>query len=387
MTSSPQSRRVASRLGVVAIVLVAFAGTVSAPLAGATPASLGHGLGDPRPGDPATLDPPDPYYPALGNRGYDVAHYDLQLSYDPKSGEVRGDTTITATATRRLRRFDLDLIGFDVPSVKVDGKPAEFRHSAEELQIDPKRPIRQGAKFTTRVRYHGVPSPGEIPGIGAQNGWLTTNDGATTLGEPDGARRWFPGNDHPTDKASFAFHLDVPNPLTAVANGDLVGKVANGDRTVWSWDETAPMTTYLAQVTIGNLELEDEAPVDGVKIRNAITPSMASRAGEAASETPAQLQFLSTWFGKYPFSTYGIQVPDGGPHGLAFEAQTFSLIASDLFADPQISSAIMAHELSHQWFGDSVSPADWSETWLNEGFATYGEWLWEDHAVGVSLAE
>jgi aminopeptidase N len=98
------------------------------------------------------------------------------------------------------------------------------------------------------------------------------------------------------------------------------------------------------------------------------------------------LQFLSSWFGKYPFSTYGIIVPDGGPRGLAFEAQTFSLIASDLFGDPQISSAILAHELAHQWFGDSVSPGDWSETWLNEGFATYAEWLWEDHAVGVPLA-
>jgi aminopeptidase N len=339
----------------------------------------------PAKGSRGQLDPPDPYYPALGNRGYDVGHYDLGVAYDPGTKMLRGDTTIDAHATERLPRFNLDLIGFDVASVDVDGHAAKFVRTDEELTVRPAAPITKGKPFTVRVQYSGIPTAGDIPGIGAQNGWLTTNDGAATLGEPDGARRWYPANDHPSDKATFSFHVDAPNPLTAVANGTLVSKTPQGDRTIWNWDETAPMTTYLAEVAIGNLDLRDEAPVDGIAIRNAISPAVGDGAATAAAQTPDMLQFEQGWFGTYPFSTYGIMVPDGGPHGLAFEAQTFSLISSDLFRDPQISSAILAHELAHQWFGDSVSPATWSETWLNEGFATYAEWLWEDHAGIVPL--
>jgi len=352
----------------------------------------------PEAGPPGSLDPPDPYFPGLGNRGYDVEHYDLGIAYDPESaipagspppgveaGELRGDTRIQATATERLARFNLDLVGFDVASVRVDGRAATFNRTERELRIRPSTPIAKGASFTVRVRYSGVPAPGQIAGLGAPNGWLLTSDGAASLNEPDGARHWFPANDHPSDKAAFTFHIDVPSPLVAVANGVLDTKVTAGDRTVWSWTETAPMTTYLSQLTIGKLELTNEAPVDGVTIRNAFAPEIAARAAAAAEATPEMLRFLSGWFGRYPFSTYGIMVPDGGPRGLAFEAQTFSLVASDLFRDPTLASAILAHELAHQWFGDSVSPATWDETWLNEGFATYAEWLWSDHALGDPL--
>jgi len=349
--------------------------------------------------DPGSLDPPDPYYPALGNRGYDVEHYDIRIAYDPKSGspvgspssdragELRGDTRIRATATEHLARLNLDLAGLKVASVRVDGHVAAFEQIENEVRVRPRTPIAKGAPFTVRVRYSGVPTPGQIPGLGMHNGWLLTSDGAATLNEPDGARHWFPANDHPSDKATFSFRIDVPTPLVAVANGQLDSKVASGDRTIWSWSETAPMTTYLTQLAIGRLELRDEAPVDGVTIRNAFAPGIAPQAAAAANATPEMLRFLSGWFGKYPFSTYGIMVPDGGPRSLAFEAQTFSIIASDLFRDPKLASAILAHELAHQWFGDSVSPAKWDETWLNEGFATYAEWLWSDHALGDPLGD
>jgi aminopeptidase N len=385
VTSALRSRRVRPRLFAAVLVVLALGCPIGgATIAAAAPAS--RPLNTPSASDPGTLDPPDPYYPSLGNRGYDAEHYDLAVAYDPKSGELRGDATIRAHATGALRRFDLDLIGFDVSRVTVDGKPARSSRTDTELRVRPRTPIAKGSPFTVRVRYAGVPSAGQIPGVGAPNGWLVTNDGAATLGEPDGSRRWFPGNDHPSDKATFTFSVTVPTPLVAVANGVLEGKVANGDQTVWTWNETAPMTTYLAQLAIGDYELRDEPAVDGVAIRNALTPDVADRAGTAASATPEMLRFLSSWFGKYPFSTYGIIVPDGGPRGIAFEAQTFSIVAADLFRDPSVSSAILAHELAHQWFGDWVSPATWDETWLNEGFATYAEWLWEDHAVGVPLA-
>ena len=378
MPSAPPARRAAPHLFVTTCLVLALLVSTSG-VANASTASK------PVPGNPGQLDPPDPYFPALGNRGYDVEHYDLSIGYDTPTGAIRGDTKIDARAHERLTRFNLDLAGLDVASVTVDGHRAAFRHSAVELRVLPRTPIDKDAAFTVRVLYSGVPDPGKIPSIGYQNSWLTTSDGITTLNEPDGARRWFPSNDHPSDKATFAFHVDVPTPLVAVANGTLESKVVRGPRTTWNWNENAPMTTYLSQLAIGNLDLRNEAPVDGVGIRNAYAPKVAPQAAAAARQTPDMLRFLSSWFGKYPFSTYGIMVPDGGPRGLAFEAQTFSLISSDTFRNPGLASAILAHELTHQWFGDSVSPAAWNHVWLNEGFATYGEWLWSDHALNDPL--
>ena len=397
--------RVFARLAppVLAPVLVLM--LVAAALVGMDPteAAATQGARRPSAAPPGSLDPPDPYFPGLGNRGYDVEHYDIGITYDPRSaspagsppgnaadhnaGELRGDTRIRATATERLARFNLDLVGFDVASVRVDGRTATFDRTEHDLRIRPQAPIAKGEPFTVRVRYSGVPLPDQIPGLGLQNGWLLDSDGAATLNEPDGARYWFPGNDRPSDKATFCFRIDVPTPLVAVANGMLESKVASGARTIWSWNETAPMATYLSQIAIGNLDLRDEAPVDGVAIRNAFAPGSAPKAAAAAKDTPEMLRFLSGWFGKYPFSTYGIMVPDGRPRGLAFEAQTFSIISKDLFEKPDFASAILAHELSHQWFGDSVSPKTWDETWLNEGFATYGEWLWADHALDDPLQD
>jgi aminopeptidase N len=334
---------------------------------------------------PGSAEPPDPYFPELGNRGYDVAHYDLGLRYKPSTGELRGDTRITASATAPLRRFHLDLVGMDVASVMVDGRPAKVRRTGGELVVQPRAAISKGDDFRVRVRYSGTPGTGSIPGLGAPNGWLRSDDGVITLNEPDGARTWFPANDHPTDKASYTFHIEVPTPLAAVANGDLRSREDDGTRTTWTWDQPAPMATYLTQLAIGNLSVEDAAPAEGVAIRNAFAPGVRASAEPAAARTPEMLTFLSSWFGPFPFTTYGVLAPDSGISGVAFEAQTFSLFAPDVFTDPGLASTILAHEMAHQWFGDWVSPASWEETWLNEGFATYAEWLWSDAALGVPL--
>jgi aminopeptidase N len=332
---------------------------------------------------PESLEVPDPYYPELGNRGYDVEHYDLGVAYDPSTTTLRGDTKIEASATQRLRRFNLDLTGLDVASVSVDGTPARFTRDGGELAVRPRRPIRADDDFTVRVKYSGTPGTSVIPGLGAENGWMITEDGAITLNEPDGARTWFPANDHPSDKASFTFRLDVPAPLTAIANGTLTSQDTAGDRTTWVWDAPAPMSTYLTQVAIGDLILEDAGTTPGgVILRNAYGPNEMASARAAAAETAEQIAFFESWLGEFPFDTYGVLVPDEGPRGLAFEAQTFSL-----FAPGTTGSSILAHELVHQWFGDHVTLDRWDDIWLNEGFATYFEWLWDEHARGVPVAE
>ncbi len=373
-------RRRCGRLA-AAVLLLTIAAVTGATVSDPTP-----GLATEAPSaSPATADPPDPYFPDLGNGGYDVEHYDLGLRFDPPSA-VTGDARITATANERLQRFNLDLAGLDVHSVTVDGAPARFRRTGNELVVHPEEPVPSGESFAVRVKYSGDPSPSSIPGLAAPNGWLPTDGGVVTLNEPDGASHVFPANDHPTDKASYTFRLDVPSTLTALANGMLTSRSEHGDRTTWVWEQDAPMASYLTQLAIGDLTIEDRPAVDGVTIRNAYGPDVHTNAAKAAERTPEMLDYFSKWFGKFPFATYGVLAPDHGPSGLAFEAQTFSLFGPDLFRDPELAGIVLAHELAHQWFGDWVSPASWDETWLNEGFATYAEWLWSDHALGIPLA-
>jgi len=332
--------------------------------------------------DPGALDPPDPYYPALGNSGYDVSHYDLGIVSALPESSILGTTRLRATATRKLTSFHLDLTGMAVQSVTVDLRRARFRQDGGELIVRPRDPIEKGAEFAVRVRYSGTPSNSVIPGLGAPNGWLHNDEGVTTLNEPDGASRWFPANDHPADKATFTFRITAPDPLVAVANGTLASQRASNGATTWVWESDEPMATYLTQVAIGDLEIVEAGTVEGVKLRNAYSPSTRERGEAAAAVTPAMLEFLVAKLGPFPFETYGIMVPDVAVRGLAFEAQTFSLFEVGALNEP-----ILAHELAHQWFGDWLTPETWRDIWLNEGFATYFEWAWEDHVGSSSMDE
>ncbi len=215
----------------------------------------------------------DPYYPKDGNGGYDVQHYDLAVAYDPPSGVLGGTATITAKATQALSKFDLDLHGLTVRSVTVGGAAAKFKRKKDELIIDPKTSIANGATFTTVVRYDGVPETiGDAATIGI-SGFLPTQTGFIIAGEPHGAATWFPANDHPLDKATYTFHVTVPSDLQVIANGAFQGTTGSGATKTWTWDATIPMTTYLATVDVGHFDMT-EYEQGGIAYANAIDTSL-----------------------------------------------------------------------------------------------------------------
>ena len=182
----------------------------------------------PRPGAPGIG---DPYFPTDGNGGYDVAHYDLDLAYEPATDRLRGRATISARATQALSWFNLDLNGLQVTDVRVDGRPARWRHVGDELTIIPQRAIAKRSRFRVVVRYGGVPLVLDEPALG-QAGVFPTDDGALIVGQPHVADTWFPVNDHPLDKASYRFEVTVPRGLEVVANGylaDVEQTPAHGD--------------------------------------------------------------------------------------------------------------------------------------------------------------
>ncbi|WP_405593141.1 M1 family metallopeptidase [Streptomyces sp. NBC_01190] len=326
----------------------------------------------------------DPYFPLSGNGGYTTRHYDLDLAYDPAGRELDGTATITARATQRLTRFDLDLSGLTVRGIRVDGRAARWTRDGQELVITPRTALRRGQVFRVEVRYGGVPANITDPD-GSADGWISTDDGAFVAGEPQGAMSWFPADNAPLDKASYTFEITVPTGYTAVANGVLTSQRSNGGKgskagkagtTTFRWNEDRPMASYLATATVGKFDVQRYTTASGIPVYNAVDPREAAGAAPALARIPAILDWESKLFGPYPFAAAGAIVDHAPDVGYALETQTRPLYDRA----PDVGTVV--HETAHQWFGDSVSLTSWQDIWLNEGFATYAEWLWDEQHGG-----
>ncbi|WP_260867666.1 M1 family metallopeptidase [Streptomyces sp. SAJ15] len=346
-------------LATVPVALAALLATAGATAA-ATPGSAGVG---------------DPYFPLAGNGGYHVAHYDLNLRYEPRGHHLDGKAVLTARATQRLAHFNLDLKGLKVTGVTVDHTKASFRRDGQELVVTPRAALRKGHTFRVAVTYRGVPKPVTDPD-GSKEGWLRTDDGAFVVGQPQGAMGWFPANNHPKDKSSYDFTITVPEGHTAVANGVYRGKRTAHGRSTFRWRQSEPMAAYLATATVGKFTVQQHTTRDGIKIFNAVDPREAAAAAPVLKKLPSVLEWGSGLFGRYPYRSAGSIVDHAPDVGYALETQTRPIYPSA----PDVSTLV--HESAHQWFGDSVSVTSWKDIWLNEGFATYAEWLYSEQHGG-----
>lgn len=330
----------------------------------------------------------DSRYPDLGNAGYDVEHYTLDLFFDPATDVLTGIATIVATATGDLDVFNLDLIGFEITNLLVDDRAVGFARVGRELTIDPGATIPAGEGFSVTVEYTGTPAAVPSRALPFAIGWLAATDGTRYVAaEPEGAAGWFPGNDHPSDKATYTFRVTVPDPLLAVANGVLAETITDIGATTRVYEMRQPMPTYLATVVIGELVVVDDAAATadaGVPIRNVLPPLLAAAPPPELAEQGEMLAFLEGVFGPYPFDLYGIAVVPELPGAL--ENSTLSLFG-DAVMSAGILDFVLVHELAHQWIGNHVTPADWGDIWLNEGFATYAEWLWLEHTDGPAALD
>jgi aminopeptidase N len=320
----------------------------------------------------------DPYFPTYGNGGYDVAGYDLTLRYDPASGDLSGTATITATATQGLSRFDLDLAHLTASRVSVDGRAATSKARGDELVVTPAAGVPKGKAFTVVVTYGGKPRPLNNRALGV-GGWHRTKDGGLALGQPESASTWFPVNDHPSDKATFKLAMTVPDGVEALSNGVPGPRATAAGWTTWTWSESAPMASYLATVVIGQYRVAGSVH-DGKPMIIAIPESLTANgpAAQSVARTGEIADFLSTFFGPYPFDAYGAIVLNDPQVGYALETQSRPVYGNAFFRNGP-NSTVVAHELAHQWYGDSVALDRWQDIWLNEGFATYAEWLWLEH--------
>ncbi|MEU8876467.1 M1 family metallopeptidase [Streptomyces javensis] len=318
----------------------------------------------------------DSYYPSYGNGGYDVSHYDLRLKYQPKTDRLEGTATIVADARQDLSRFNLDF-ALDVSEVLVGGKKAAFTKTGDhELEITPAAPLTSGRPFTVVVRYSGTPSKVVASGF---TSWLRTPDGGIAANEPESAWWWFPSNDHPLDKATYDVWVAVPDGTQAISNGTLQSTSSKLGWTRYSWRSSKPQATYLATLAVGKFDITTDTTANGLPVINAYSKDLGDNAGAARASVERSAEIVdweSTVFGPYPFDALGGYVPNV-PTGYALETQTRPFYSPKGFAKGANPSLIV-HELAHQWFGDSVSLKDWRDIWINEGFASYAQWLWSE---------
>ncbi|RJQ88571.1 M1 family metallopeptidase [Amycolatopsis panacis] len=313
----------------------------------------------------------DPYYPDDGNGGYNALDYHVDVSYDPPSGRLDGDTTVTSKATQDLSSYNLDLRGLDVASVEVEGKPAKFsRQKEHELVITPADPLRSGTEFRTRVRYSGMPEKTPHSGVG-DNGWSRSADGgAYQVGEPHSASFWYPVNETPRDKATFTLTAHVPSGWTVLSNGREQGSGTKDGKTTTTWQEPNPVASYLTTIAIGKFTVERATLPNGTPVVSGYAPGAESREATGA-RLPEILSFLESKFGPYPQSAAGGIYLDEDIH-FSLETQTRPTYAK------WAEVPTVVHENAHQWFGDSVTLDSWSDICLNECFASYAQWLWAE---------
>jgi aminopeptidase N len=320
----------------------------------------------------------DPFFPNAGNGGYDVANYDLALAYDPATDVLDGNAVVTAKATQDLSRFDLDLRGFQISKLTVNGVAAGFSRNGQELVITPRTGIRSGSTFRVAVEYSGIPEIIVDPDQSIE-GWIPTDDGAFVVNEPQGSPGWYPSNDTPADKATFDFAVTVPEGLTAVANGVLVSQGTSAGRTTWVWKETDPMAPYLSTSTLGRFDLSQTTTANGLPVYVAVDPQLAK--GQVLSKLVESVDFFSSLYGPYPFNSVGAIVDSAKVVGYSLETQTkpnFPYVPNE---------ATLVHEISHMWFGDSVTLTQWPDIWLHEGFATWSEWIWSEQQGNKTAAQ
>lgn len=321
--------------------------------------------------------PRDPYTGVDYNVGFTVTHYDLDLTYRVEPNLLQGDATLTI---RVADEDGIDKLTLDMALAprRVDAKKlAKYRHSGGKLRISFSETLPEGTEFELRIRYGGTPRPLRTPW--GEIGWEETDSGSLVASQPCGAPSWFPCDDTPCEKATYDITITADSPFTVVSNGKLVSRKQSGSMTRWHYRTEHPMATYLATVMVGAFT---EFKL-GKHIRAWAPSALKARVEESFAQQHEMLSFFEDTFGSYPFEDYKVVITEDELE-IPLEAQGLSIFGANHAT--QSYERLIAHELAHQWFGNSVGIGEWSDIWLNEGFACYSEWLWAEHAHGTPVA-
>ena len=320
----------------------------------------------------------DPYVPGRGDATYEVRHYDLDLSYKVSSNRLSGLARLDVVATSTLTQLRIDLVGLRVSKVTTGRLTSRWTQRGGHVIVTLPRPLDPGEGTSITLTYAG--NPGPTRSVWGEVGWEELDDGVLVASQPTGAPTWFPCNDHPRSKATYRIAVECDSPYAVCVTGTLTGRYVRGSRTRHVYDQPHPMATYLAAVHIGQYDraLLSEGPVRQV----VVAPRRLHRQvlGELQLQ-PQMMELFTELFGPYPFDDYTVVVtPD--ELEIPLEAQGMATFGPNWLSGRGVHQRLIAHELAHQWFGNSLTVTSWADIWLNEGFACYAEWLWSQASGG-----
>ena len=309
--------------------------------------------------------------------GFDVLHYDISITIDDQEEYIDGVVEATIRAGESLSEIAFELVGLEVSQVLVNEEAATYVHESGVVNTN-LTGVDANEEFTLRIDYSGNPILCTNP---YALGMFFQTSGIYTISDPNASRYWWPCYDHPWDKAEVDLHIRVRDDWMVACNGIRTNIEDHGDGTkTHHWDGENPMATYLVSIVARALvELNDS--FDGIPIQNFVPPSMLENATEDLSGLPQMMQIYSEKYGEYPFEKYGNAVTSFSTYG-AMEHQTMTTLASYLITGNHTYDTVIAHELSHQWFGDCLTPLTWKDVWLSEGFAVYSEAIFIEETEG-----
>ena len=326
----------------------------------------------------------DPYVLGHGDLSYDVLHHDLALTYALPSNRLEGEAVLHCRAVEEITQVRLDL-QLKATRVLVAGRPARrFRAARGSLTVDLDGPVPSGTEFTVAVRYAGNPRPISMRGMDPA-GWEELEDGVIVASQPHGAPSWFPCNDRPSSKSTYALTFTTAADYHVEFSGEPVSVRRRGATRTWTFRQTEPVPPYLATVQVGRYTVVEQEAVVPLRV---VGPADVRRNGFSASFglQPQMMEFFVRAFGPYPFSTYTAVITDDDLE-IPLESAALSTFGRNFATGDWDNVRLVAHEMAHQWFGNAVTAQRWSDIWLHEGFACYAEWLWSEESGGRSAAQ
>lgn len=317
-----------------------------------------------------------------GDESFDVTHYDLELDCNIARNRLNAKAVLTCTARADLTAFELDLHGLHVAKVSIDvGQVGKVTHKNGRLKIKIAKKIPADKRFVVTIKYAGKPTG--VPGIFGPAGWEELTDGILVTAQPYGAASWFPCNDRPDNKASYRVRLRYAGSYWAAMTGALVSHEERGGTHRWCYEQAEPMAPYLAALHIGPGMLEPIASTSAVPMEIVHPPMVNIHAGSAFARQGEMMSAFEEMFGPYPFGSYRVVITEDALE-IPLEAQAMALFGANHAVAGWPNERLVAHELAHQWFGNSLTVGDWRDIWLHEGFACYAEWLWSEASGGRS---
>ncbi|MBU0742897.1 hypothetical protein KJ554_11170 [bacterium] len=329
---------------------------------------------------------------AANTINYDVREYRLSVTLDPDATEYTGEVYVRfAPVLQDFNEFVLDVVGLEVLSVTGGDGSLAFVQAGDSVVVD--LPLAKlGADDSVTVAFRGELVEYNREGLGKwTHDWDVPADSGpciATFSEPEFSRTWWPCKDRPYDKAPATIIITAPDDLTAVSNGLLESETDNGDGTrTWVWVESHPIAPYLISVAVSDYVHFGEfclTPVSAIDLDHWVFPTDSLNAAVDFAPLCDMIDFMEGLVGPYPFADekYGHAEYLNTSSG-AMEHQTVTSYGASLITGNNSKDWIVVHELAHQWFGDSLTPETWPDIWLNEGFATYSEALWQEHLHGL----